>query len=474
MGRRTRVSISIGALLAVVVCLAVMAQVIAQPSPFTPFMFSGWVDTSSGGEPCNNPAVNISNLNTSAKWQAETNSTSNYYQLVLDSNNVSAGNILRIEVSGCNQSKTVEHEVTQSDIDNGGIFLNISLEAPINIFLRADSITGNIFNVPYTVNPGTVTEDGVTINNQTAMGAVVAYCQDNGINVDITSTWGVYLLQIGNNESDYNYWCYAVDEVVPGVGGAQYSLSGGESVHWYNCGLNYYTVLTTLNTSMINAGGYLNATVTWKNLSGTYPLQGADVYVSSAAYTPGTKVGTTGSDGNVTFQWSTPGVWYVYAVDPVHGSGIYNYPPVSFTCEATTFDTGKGTYPSISGTHYGTIIPSRNITVNRIYSYPCAGTGGHIEYAKIWNETTGECAVAEWNGYHVADYHNLTFNTTLTLEEGVIYNYIIKTGSYPQIIHAPYKELNEGNITCTSFKDANGKEYSNWIPAFRLWYAPAA
>ena len=47
-------------------------------------------------------------------------------------------------------------------------------------------------------------------------------------------------------------------------------------------------------------------------------------------------------------------------------------------------------------------------------------------------------------------------------------------GKDPQIIHAPYKQLNEGNITCTRFEDANGKEYNNWIPAFRLWYAPAA
>ncbi|MCW7069623.1 MAG: hypothetical protein OCU17_03320 [Methanophagales archaeon] len=46
-------------------------------------------------------------------------------------------------------------------------------------------------------------------------------------------------------------------------------------------------------------------------------------------------------------------------------------------------------------------------------------------------------------------------------------------GKNPQIIHAPYKQLNEGNITCTRFEDANGKEYNDWIPAFRLWYAPA-
>ena len=146
---------------------------------------------------------------------------------------------------------------------------------------------------------------------------------------------------------------------------------------------------------------------------------------------------------------------------------------INVTVAPNEFDTGGGTYPSISGTHYGTIIPSRNITVNRIYSYPCAGTGGHIEFVKIWNETTGECAFAQWKNY-AGDYHNLTFNTTLTLEKGVIYNYIIKTGSYPQIIHAHYKQVNGGNITCTLFRDANGKEYDDWIPAFRLWYAPAA
>jgi len=26
---------------------------------------------------------------------------------------------------------------------------------------------------------------------------------------------------------------------------------------------------------------------------------------------------------------------------------------------------------------------------------------GHIKSVEIWNETTKECAVAQWNGYHV-------------------------------------------------------------------------
>jgi len=393
MERRMRVSISIGALLAVVVCLAVMAQVIAQPSPF---MFSGWVNTSSSGEPCNNPAVNISNLNTSAKWQAETNATSNYYQLVIESNNVSAGDILRIEVSGCNQSKTVEYEVTQSDIDNGGIFLNISLEAPQEIIWHGNVtlINGTTFCVT-----AHNSEKEHVVNCTTALGALDAAAHAGGFNYTVTDEWGsLFVDSIADipNEgwSGWMYWVNYPDDPMPMVSAAEYAVEDGDVVTWY-----------------------------WS---------------SNMNMTPG----------------DSPKVLII-----------------NVTVASNEFDTGKGTYPSISGTHYGTIIPSRNITVNRIYSYPCAGTGGHIEYVKIWNETTGECAVAEWNGYHVADYHNLTFNTTLTLEEGVIYNYIIETGSYPQIIHAPYKELNEGNITCTSFRDANGKEYSNWIPAFRLWYA---
>jgi len=137
--------------------------------------------------------------------------------------------------------------------------------------------------------------------------------------------------------------------------------------------------------------------------------------------------------------------------------------------EKLVFDTGSGTYPSIFGTHNGTITPNQTITVSTLYTYPCLGTGGHTEFAMIRNETIGDCAVAEWNGY-VGDYHNISFNKTLTLEEGVIYNYTIRTGSYPQTHHTDNLSTPAGFITCTSFLDANGKEYNNWIPAIRLYY----
>ena len=56
----------------------------------------------------------------------------------------------------------------------------------------------------------------------------------------------------------------------------------------------------------------------------------------------------------------------------------------------------------------------------------------------------------------------------VTLLKNHEYRYVIKTGSYPQIIHEPGKDVTGGTITCTSFVDANGKTYTDWIPAIRL------
>lgn len=130
------------------------------------------------------------------------------------------------------------------------------------------------------------------------------------------------------------------------------------------------------------------------------------------------------------------------------------------------FDTEPGTYPSISGTHNGTIKMTHTVNVSRIYLYPSTGTGGHLEYAKIWN-TSWSGAEAHWNGY-VGDWHNCSFDTNFTLIAGETYNYTIRTGSYPQIHHQPELLTAKGGIKCTSFVDANGKTYTDWIPAIRL------
>ena len=139
------------------------------------------------------------------------------------------------------------------------------------------------------------------------------------------------------------------------------------------------------------------------------------------------------------------------------------------------FDTGpsKNPYPSIMGIHNGTIKPSQNISVSRLYTYPCTGTGGHTESIKLY-ENSKLIANGTWSGYkgdwHNISLHNLTGGTPyVTLLEDHDYNYTIRTGSYPQIIHNQTLTNEYGTITCTKFIDVNGRVYYyDWIPAIRL------
>ena len=141
----------------------------------------------------------------------------------------------------------------------------------------------------------------------------------------------------------------------------------------------------------------------------------------------------------------------------------------SFTIKGhVQLDTGspKYPYPSICGTHHGTIKPNKTIAVCKLYTYPCAGTGGHAEYVKLWNNS-GWSVSARWDGYG-GDWHNICFDESFTLQAGVEYNYTIVTGSYPQIHHKKELKMDNGIITCTQFIDINRKEHKDGIPAIKL------
>ncbi|KAF5433814.1 Serine protease, subtilase family, partial [Candidatus Methanophagaceae archaeon] len=134
------------------------------------------------------------------------------------------------------------------------------------------------------------------------------------------------------------------------------------------------------------------------------------------------------------------------------------------------FDTGSSDnpYPSISGIHKGTIRLNHTVTVNKMYTYACPGTGGHTEYVEISNES-GIVATAQWEGY-TGDVHNISFYPSFRMPANHTYNYTIRTGSYPQIHHTSELKAKGGMglINCTSFVDANGRSYNNRIPAIRL------
>ena len=101
---------------------------ITQPS--TPFLIRGYVSYEYG-TPCNDPAVNITNLNTSKGWAAETNETSNYYQITLSScADIIAGETLQFTATSPDgsQSNVTERTVTPAEVDAGGFEYNIVLK----------------------------------------------------------------------------------------------------------------------------------------------------------------------------------------------------------------------------------------------------------------------------------------------------------------------------------------------------------
>ena len=154
---------------------------------------------------------------------------------------------------------------------------------------------------------------------------------------------------------------------------------------------------------------------------------------------------------------------FVHGQDSAGDWGTFDAVVLSVT--ETTEEPEKG---SISGVHNGSITLNQSIMVSKLYTYPCPGTGGHTESIKLYNENGTLLTSGTWHGYQ-GDWHNITLIPAVSLLSGHTYNYSIKTGSYPQIIHAKAAEITGGTITCTEFVDVNGKRHENWIPAIRLF-----
>jgi len=180
-------------------------------------------------------------------------------------------------------------------------------------------------------------------------------------------------------------------------------------------------------------------------------------------------------DGNITntteekikHSYSEAGIYEV-TLTVKDDEGATNSTTKIITVSGAIFDTGssRNPYPSIMGTHRGTIKPNKTIIATKLYTYACEGTGGHTEYARIWNATWE--ATATWEGY-TGDWRNITFDKTVVLLAGETYFYETRTGSYPQIHHTDALLTANGWINCTEFTDANGKVYHDWIPAIKLF-----
>jgi hypothetical protein len=214
---------------------------------------------------------------------------------------------------------------------------------PIEVDLRTSGNAGDIFEVSdYTIPVGEVTEDTFTLENQTALGALVCYCQENDIDIELQeSSYGIYVYQIGTESSDENSWMYYVNGSSPAYGAAQYQLSEGDSIHWVNYTLGRYSLSLSLDKTQTVPGDDITATVSYSDGDGIVStVADADIYISSTTDDYGNPVassvgaGTTGADGELTFAWDEAGTYYPYAVWNDKNT-LYQYPVVSFNCTMT-------------------------------------------------------------------------------------------------------------------------------------------
>ncbi|NQE05472.1 hypothetical protein C5S32_06345 [ANME-1 cluster archaeon GoMg1] len=253
--------------------------------------------------------------------------------------------------------------------------------------------------------------------------------------------------------------------------------------YWAVCSDYTRPGVTTRATSIVDTtsatlNGHLDSTgaPTWKSHPGSISCQVWFEYGKNTSYGYSTPEQSKLLAGSFSASISDLDDDTTYHFRAVASSGVgTDYgSDMTFTTETSVshiFDTGPGTYPSIFGTHKGTITPNQTLTVSKLCTYPCSGTGGHTESIEFY-ESDNLIANGTWNGYH-GDYPNITIHNVtgahyLTLIEDHEYNYTIRTGSYSLIHHTPALQTANGWINCTEFVDANGKRYKYGIPAIRL------
>ncbi|MFZ2071510.1 MAG: NosD domain-containing protein [Halobacteriota archaeon] len=374
-------------------------------------------------------------------------------------NNMLSGNNYNFGVEGDTISEYVHNIDTSNKVNGKPIYYWIN---------REDQQIPNDAGFVGIVNSTNITvRDLILIDNYE--GVLFANAKNSRIeNVSVSNgRYGIYLFYssnntIKNNTANSNSWdsihmSYSSNNIVTNNTANAKNATYSQGISLLFSSKNSFYLNNFLNN---NQNAYSeNSTNFWNS---TEPITYTYYGIEHTNYLGNYWDDYTGSDANYDGIGDS-----TYSI----GSDKDNYPLMEawenyFAPAPSVFDTGAGTYPSIMGIHKGEIKPSHNISVSKLYTYPCVGTGGHTESIKLYKN--GELiASGTWTGYH-SDYHNITITPSVILQAGQTYNYTIVTGSYPQIIHEPSKEVTGGTITCTLFTDANGKTYTDWIPAIRL------
>jgi parallel beta-helix repeat protein len=416
------------------------------------------------------------------------------------SGNNASGNYRGIYLSGSSNNTLTDNTA----LDNYyGIFLEYSSNNNNLTGNTANSNSNNGIYLRDSCNNNTLTDNTVNSNNDNGIHLYsssnnnltgnTANSNGNGIYLDYSSTntltnniasnnaYGIYLRHGSNNNNltgntasnnTYGIWLRGPSSTN--------TLTNNTASNNYDYGIYLLgsdtNNLTGNTVSNNNWGIYLESSSTNNLIYNNYFRNTLNAYDDGNNRWNITKTAGTNILGG---SYLSGNYWSDYTGEDTDGDGLgdtpYDIPggtnkdylPLVAIAAPHIFDTGKGGYPSIAGTHNGTIKPNQTINVSKLYTYPCPSTGGHTKYVKIWR---GSEVIAEktWNGY-TGDWHNISFNTSFTLYANETYNYTIRTGSYPQIIHEQSWNATGGVITCTDFVNINSKRHAGWIPAIRLY-----
>lgn len=423
-----------------------------------PFMIYGWVFYENGSG-CIDPVVNITNLNTNKWWLAETLNGSHYYQLVLNTANIRAGDVIRINASKDGAVWSTNHTIVKNDIDNGIIEVNFNEEGVLpdltvtQVFSPQKWLIANSSNtiIAEIKNDGTAITDEFNVS-LTANGALIDV-------ITVTS------MATGANKSVSFNWTMQHDG-------------------------NYTLLVTADSDNKIEESNEIN-----NNFSRTVYVGTPDIVVTEIYYYPLSPVndsdpvnitaiienrGSKGAWVNINFYivektpWGDPSYVNVdpFASNPVyieaHGvnttSAIWNATCGIYEIKVVADDSSRTTDI--------TVTPSRDFTVVNINPSPSTAIFGDNVTLNITVMNTGirtgdaEIYVSLDNGGNA----ELIYSTSRTLEPGIP-DYIVfewDTSSTNlggdcniSVVVDPYKntsEINETNNDMTHSIFVNGTD----------------
>ena len=398
---------------------------------------------------------------------------------IIDSSNSISGNTISNNKDGISLEASSNNTISSNTLSNNGD--GISLLDSSNNDISGNTFTngGLVVSFAYknVVNDNTVNGKPLVYLEETsdkkvtnAGQVILVNCTNITVeNLDLANTnvgvelWETEDSLISNNTVINNYCGISIGNSINNVvtgNNVSSNYQGIALIYSYNNQICFNNFID--NTADIYSGGSNNIWNTTRLILYAYNSKQYTNYMGNywSKY--------TGRDTNKDGIGDT-----AYRIDSVKDNSPLMQPREDYTILAyPVLDTGTGTYPSIMGTHEGKIKPSYDIEVSDLYTYSCAGTGGHTKSIKIFKTDRRrkiEITSGTWNGYQ-GDWQNIALSPSVTLKAGKEYSYVLETGSYPQIIHeSGYTNVTGGTITCDKFTAANGDEYTGWIPAIKLW-----